>query len=230
MRVKSLRRASVDSIIGHASNCNPTPPSPYTLVILLTRCQSFLKAIRFKRSSNACCLSSGHESNAAASLVAPHNPTSFPFSSSLVSLERSAHVKEIGAGSALAIGNFTLEYGSDVVRQRLEPQSHTTTRIAVNDLRIAHHLHVLPKRYAHQQQRAFRDLCLSVHVEPAGADVLRAGDARNVFPVKKHVNDEARAVVASALFLCFKASVFVVRHGGLLRQLFYKPALPRSVL
>src|SRR6185503_14301515 len=216
MRVKSLRRDKVDSIIGHASNCNPTPPSPYTLVIFLTRCQSFFASMRFRSSSSACFLSSGHESKAAASLVASHKPDSFPLSKSLVSPERSAHVNERSGSSTLAICNFTLEYGAHVVWQTLEPQAHATTRIAVNHLRIHDHLHIRPERYAHEQQRAFRNVRLRVHVEPAGTDVFRAGDAGNIFAVKENVDDEPRAVVASALFLCFKAQVFVVSHGSLL--------------
>src|SRR5690349_5156403 len=211
MRVKSLRRDRVDSIIGHASNCNPTPPSPYTLVILLTRCQSFFASIRFRSSNSACFLSSGHESKAAASVVAPHRPISFPLSNSLVSPERSAHASE--RSSAFAIGNFALEYGAHVVRQTLEPQTHAATGIAVHHHRIHHYLHILPERYAHEQQRAFRNLRLRVHVEPAWADVFRAGDARHVLAVKENVHDESRAVVASALFLCFKAPVFIVSQG-----------------
>src|SRR5690349_12601400 len=182
MRVKSLRRDRVDSIIGHASNCNPTPPSPYTLVILLTRCQSCFACIRFKSSNSACCLSSVHESKAAASLPAPHNPMSFPVSRSFVPFGSSA---QTSGASALAIGNFALEYGADFVRQFLKPQANTTTRIAVNHYRIAYRLHVLPERYAHEQQRTLRDVSLSVHIEPAGADVLRAGDTGYVFAVER---------------------------------------------
>src|SRR5215217_2649510 len=139
MRVKSLRRDKVDSIIGHASNCNPTPPSPYTLVILLTRCQSCFASIRFRSSSSACFLSSVHESKAAASLSAPHKPASFPVSNSFVSPERSAHVSEGSGRTALAIGKFAFEHGPNVVRQPLEPQAHTTTGIAVNHHCICHH-------------------------------------------------------------------------------------------
>ena len=57
------------------------------------------------------------------------------------------------------------------------------------------------ERQPQREQGALGDFRLRVHVEAARADVLRAGDARQVGAVVEHVDDEPRALEAAALLV-----------------------------
>src|SRR3954468_1126067 len=84
------------------------------------------------------------------------------------------------------------------VGQSLEVHADAAAGVAVYDLAVADDV-APPERYAERKHRAFGNLRLRVHVEAAGAYVLRARDAREVCAVEENVNDEPRALVAPAL-------------------------------
>src|ERR1041385_4136859 len=146
-------------------------------------------------------LSSGHESKAAASVAAPHKPASLPCNSSLVSAGSSAQVRD---GSSSAIRNFSFQDGADFIRKSLKAQTNAAAGITVDDHGITNYLGIAAERYANEQQSAFGNLCLRVHVETARTDVLGARDARHVFAVKENIHDQPRAIVITSL---------VVNHG-----------------
>src|SRR4051794_21233048 len=86
------------------------------------------------------------------------------------------------------------------VGQPLKVYADAAAGVAVDDLAVADDV-AARERYAQRQHRALRNLRLCVHVEAAGAYVLRARDAREVCAVEVNVDDEPRALVAPALVL-----------------------------
>src|SRR5215207_1656011 len=119
-------------------------------------------------------------------------------SSSIPSVYRASVIGKFSC--CLLIPERRLDVRAVLVREPLEGHAHAAAGVAVDDLAVADQ--VAPgERQAQREQRALGDFGLRVHVEAARADVLRAGDARQVGAVVEHVDDEPRALVLPALLM-----------------------------
>src|SRR5215207_7268039 len=119
-------------------------------------------------------------------------------SSSIPSVYRSSDIGKFLL--PLPILERGLDVGAVFVREPLEGHAHAAAGVAVDDLAVTDQ--VAPgQRQAQREQGALGDFGLRVHVEAARADVLRAGDARQVGAVVEHVDDEPRALEAPPLLV-----------------------------
>ena len=91
-----------------------------------------------------------------------------------------------------------LEVRAVLLRKAHQPGPDADAGVAVDDLRVADQVAAL-ERDAQGEDRALRDVGPRVHVEAAGADVLRAGDPRQVGAVEVDVDDEPLPLVLAPL-------------------------------